>query len=165
MFIAVAMVDLAICASVLLAPMVGCVVRCLTSASTQAAYYGTLATRATYAAIIAFVAWQAWFAVFPDDSFFLAQFEQAAARAAPAGAKVLARYASYPDLHGDYCSFSRMETDRSAYDRLLAQLGADVRFTASAGTSMSTDYFEQKLAPCQSCAALFATMWSPIITT
>jgi hypothetical protein len=134
-------------ASVLLARVVGRVVRRIASASKRSAYYGALATRATYAAIIGFMAWQAWFAVFPDDKFFLAEFEEASARAAPQGAKVLARYAGYPDFHGDYCSFSRMETDRLTYDVLLAQLGADSRFTASNGTSMSSEYGGQTLVP------------------
>ena len=145
-FIAVAVVGLSILVSVLLARVVGRVVRRIASASTQAACYGTLATRATYTAIIGVVSWQAWFAVFPNDDFFLAEFEQAAARPAPPGAKVLARYASYPDFHGDYCSFSRMETDHSTYDRLLAELGADSRFTAGNGTSMSIDDGEREVA-------------------
>jgi hypothetical protein len=72
----------------------------------------------------------AYTAIYPTDDFYLSEFETATARKPPKESKVIAKHATYPDLHGDYCSFSRIEIHEDSYRKLLEDLRRDSRFTA-----------------------------------
>jgi hypothetical protein len=77
---------------------------------------------ATYAA---YVVYATYTAIYPTDDFYLREFKYVTKHEAPDDAVVVTKRASYPDFHGDYCSFSRMRLSKTSYQSLLAELQAD----------------------------------------
>jgi hypothetical protein len=73
------------------------------------------------------VSYSGYTAVYPPDSYFLEQFANASMHPVPASARVTEKSASYPDFHGDYCSYSRIELSPSDYTALMSTLDGDRR--------------------------------------
>jgi len=131
----------------LLGRLAGFATRRLTSSSEKSTFYGRLASRCTHIGVGLFVAYQGYFALHPADDFFLGEFREVTQRAAPVDTKILAKYASYPDLHGDYCSFSRMEMSASSYEHLIVDLSSDKQMTERAAGHISTGWLSQPVDP------------------
>lgn len=101
-----------------------------------------------YAAAVAFLSYQVYTAIYPSDDFFLGEFAEVTLRKPPSSATVVAKSASYPDLHGDYCSFSRIQIDPSSYAQLLQELATDNRFSEGTGVgSREQDAVHKAVAP------------------
>jgi len=111
------------------ASVVAVAVRFSTKSLPRQEAYVVFSKRLTYIALISTAIWQIYFAVYPGDDFYLAEFEVATLRKPPIESKVLAKHATYPDFHGDYCSFSRIAVDTSTYQHLISELHKDKRFT------------------------------------
>lgn len=117
----------------LIAGAVGALVKMCMGSDERSMRYGARATKLTYGILVTFICYQAYSAVFPSTGFYLDEFETVTARPAPAEATIIAKDATYPDLHGDYCSFSRIKFSASSYLKLLNELKADKRFTSGGG--------------------------------
>ena len=74
-------------------------------------------------------AYEVYTAVYPTDSFYLSELEKVTLREAPKSATIINKYASYPDLHGDYCSVSLITLSSEDYSALLNGLINDKRLT------------------------------------
>lgn len=111
------------------------------------------ARRAKLIAVIgltALLAHAMYFAVYPGDDFYLAEVELATKRKPPTDTVVVAKHATYPDLHGDYCSFSRLRMSNASYEGYLAAIRADSSFTYTSTTGESTgNVVELGLPPIQ----------------
>jgi hypothetical protein len=66
--------------------------------------------------LTALLAYEMYLAVYPGDDFYLAEVERATKRKPPADTAVVAKHATYPDFHGDYCSFSRLSMSQASYE-------------------------------------------------
>jgi hypothetical protein len=97
------------------------------------------ARRSTYILVLAFIAYQIYFAVYPTDDFFLQEYQEVTLRPAPHTAKVIAKSASYPDFHGDYCSYSRIYLGAESFEKLLRELEGDPRIQAGNGIGSSEE--------------------------
>jgi hypothetical protein len=95
----------------------------------------------------AFLGWQTYFAIYPDDAFYLLEYQTVTGRLAPPDAEVLEMHASYPDLHGDYCSFSRISLPPGAYTDLMRELSQDSRFDLHSRAFISTGVNADKPLP------------------
>lgn len=69
-------------------------------------------------------------AIYPSDSFYEQEFEDITGKELK-NAAVLKSSASYPDLHGDYCSAALIQLEEKEYATLLAAFQNDERFTDS----------------------------------
>jgi len=96
-----------------------------------------LARRFGYACLLVAIAYNAYAAVYPTDDFYLAEFKEVALRDAPSSAKVAIKSSTYPDFHGDYCSFSRIEVSAEDFNLLLSAISQDKRFSAGESISMA----------------------------
>ncbi len=85
----------------------------------------------TYAGLLLSLAYSIYGAMYPSDDFFLAEFKEVTLREPPFSSKIVAKSASYPDLHGDYCSYSRIELTPTDYSALLGEIEADSCFEPS----------------------------------
>lgn len=103
--------------------------------------------RLTYVAVSVFLAYSAYDAVYPSDDFFLGEYAEVTLRQAPDTARVIAKSASYPDLHGDYCSFSRIALGARDYDELLRQLSEDSRLSPGEGLGSQEEQAVQRQVP------------------
>ena len=72
-------------------------------------------------------AYEAYTAVYPTDNFYFSEFKKVTLQEIPKSAKILNKYASYPDFHGDYCSVSLMTVTTDDYLALLNELTNDKR--------------------------------------
>ncbi|CAH0143772.1 hypothetical protein SRABI27_00355 [Pedobacter sp. Bi27] len=72
--------------------------------------------------------YSAFTAFYPEDSFYTEEYKTVIGIAAPASAKIVKKSASYPDLHGDYCSASLMELSVGDYKRLYEKISNDKSF-------------------------------------
>lgn len=105
------------------------------------------AKRLGIAAFALFLGWQTYTAIYPDDSFYLVEYQIVTGRLAPPNAKVIEKHASYPDLHGDYCSFSRISLPPTAYGSLMSELSKDGRFDLSSREFVSSGFTTDKPLP------------------
>ena len=106
-----------------------------------------LAKKLTYVATSAFLLYSAYDAVNPSDDFFLGEYAEVTLRPAPIGARVVAKSASYPDIHGDYCSYSRFDIGLLAYESVLRELSADPRFSPGEGLGSQEEQTVQSQVP------------------
>lgn len=119
------------------AAIVGAVISRASKSSSRKEFHVRTGKRITYIVLTLLAIWQVYFALYPDDDFYLAEFEVATYRTPPNGSKVMTKHATYPDFHGDYCSFSRIKLPISTYQSLLAELRADKRFTMNSQENVS----------------------------
>lgn len=82
---------------------------------------------ATLAMLLGGISYSGYTAVYPPDSIFLEDFAQVSLRPPAASAKVVDKSAAYPDFHGDYCSYSRIELAPADFQALLSQVETDQR--------------------------------------
>lgn len=113
--------------------LIGWLAMCATKAHPRSAHFVRVSQRVTYVAFAVFVVYQAYFAIYPPDDFYFGEFEEATLRRAPQDAVVTAKDASYPDFHGDYCSFSRIRFTQPSYSKLLEDMSADKRLASEDG--------------------------------
>lgn len=90
---------------------------------------------ATLALMLGGVSYSGYTAVYPPDSYYLAQFTEVSLRPAPPSSKVVAKSASYPDFHGDYCSYSKIELAPADFASLLADIEQDKRLRPVSGVA------------------------------
>jgi len=88
--------------------------------------------------VVSFLAYGIYFAIFPDDDFFLAEAAHATKHSPPEDAVVIAKHATYPDFHGDYCSFSRLRMSQASFETYLAKLSNEASLTYTPSTQTST---------------------------
>ena len=105
------------------------------------------AKRAGIAAFALFLCWQTYIAIYPDDSFYLVEYQTVTGRLAPPNSEVIEKHATYPDLHGDYCSFSRISLPASSYGSLMSDLKKDRRFDQSSSDFVSTGFTKDNPLP------------------
>lgn len=91
--------------------------------------------------------WQTYCAIYPDDSFYLVEYQTVTGRLAPHNAKVIEKHASYPDFHGDYCSFSRINLPPTDYTNLMSELSKDSRFNLNSREFVSTEFTTDRPLP------------------
>lgn len=139
--IGVALLFLLWAAVALVARSAGALVGLVTKRNRNSHVYVRAATIVTYAGLFSFVAYHAYRAVYPDDDFYLAEFKTVVSHAPPKEARIVAKKATYPDFHGDYCSFSRIEVSRQSFRGLLEELGSDKRMSPSGGGLVSEGGF------------------------
>ncbi|HET7833492.1 MAG TPA: hypothetical protein VFK88_11070 [Gallionella sp.] len=89
--------------------------------------WGIRAKYGTYLGLFIFLTYSTYTAIYPNDGFFLSEFKEVTLREPPKSSNVVAKSASYPDFHGDYCSYSRIELSPSDYSTLLAEIATDSR--------------------------------------
>lgn len=140
-FVLIGLVGIALIALIIYAcgSFIGFLVRLALKDRTPAAQL--YARRAKLLAVIgltALLAHEMYFAVYPSDDFYLAEAELATKRKPPVDTAVVAKHATYPDLHGDYCSFSRLRMSNASYEGYLAAIRADSSFTHTSTTGQST---------------------------
>jgi hypothetical protein len=121
----------------LIAQSVGALVKLCMRSHERSARYGAKATKLTYGVLVAVICYQSYSALYPSADFYLDELQTVTARQPPAEAKVIAKDATYPDLHGDYCSFSRIRLSEWSYRKLLDELKTDERFTADGNGEIS----------------------------
>lgn len=91
--------------------------------------------------------YEVYTAIYPTDSFYLSEFKEVTLRDAPKSAIVRNKDASYPDLHGDYCSASLISISDDDYSYLLHELTNDKRITKNqSGEIIGSDEFYKVLA-------------------
>ena|SRR3989338_4410661 len=115
--------------------------------SPKRAEHVLFAKRLGIAAFALFLGWQTYTAIYPDDSFYLVEYQTVTGRLAPPNAKVVEKHASYPDFHGDYCSFSRISLPSTAYGKLMHELSKDSRFDLNSREFVSTGLTTDKPPP------------------
>jgi hypothetical protein len=121
----------------LIARSVGALVKHCMRSHERSAMYGAKATKVTYGVLVALICYQSYTALYPSADFYLDELHSVTARQSPAEAKIIAKDATYPDLHGDYCSFSRIRLSEWSYRKLLDELKTDERFTAGGNGEIS----------------------------
>lgn len=76
---------------------------------------------------ILFVIFNVYEAIFPFDDFYKCQFVDVTELPFPESGKIVKKYASYPDIHGDYmaCAFIQVSEEdyKSLQEILLKKLG------------------------------------------
>lgn len=115
--------------------------------SPRRAVHIIFARRLGIAAFALFLGWQTYSAIYPDDSFYLVEYQTVTGRVAPPNAKVVEKHATYPDFHGDYCSFSRINLPPAAYGSLMSELSKDSRFDLNSREFVSTGITRDKPLP------------------
>jgi hypothetical protein len=86
--------------------------------------------------------YETYTAIYPTDSFYLDEFKEVTLREAPKTAEVLKKTASYPDLHGEYCSTSLIKLSRQDYTNLLNELSRDKRLIKNGELITSSEFDE-----------------------
>jgi hypothetical protein len=87
---------------------------------------------------------QTYLAFYPTDKFFFNEFESVTLRKIPSSAVVIKKEASYPDIHGEYCSSSLLNLSNKDYDNLYNELTMDNRFKKN-GEILSAEEFDRIL--------------------
>lgn len=82
-------------------------------------------------------------AIYPSDEFYLMEFETVTLQEAPESSEVIAKSASYPDFHGDYCSYSRIKLANTDFEKLFRSIEANSQF--SPGVSMGSQERDEAL--------------------
>lgn len=142
-----AFLAMAVLAVWLIGRLVGGLAGLVAGQSSNKASAVAAARKSTYAATSALLLYSAYDAVYPSDDFYLGEFAEVTLRRAPNTARVVAKSASYPDLHGDYCSFSRIELGASAYDHVLRELSTDAHLTPGDGLRSAEEEAVQRQVP------------------
>lgn len=91
-------------------------------------FLNTNITVLSYFLAIALISYNVYFAIYPKDNFYLGEFAVVTKRSAPSETKVLFKDATYPDFHGEYCSYSRLLVTKSSYLKLLNDIQQDQSF-------------------------------------
>jgi hypothetical protein len=74
--------------------------------------------------------------VYPEEEFYLEEFERITYQSPPTSAKIIRKEASYPDFHGDYCSAALITLSHADFDKLLFNLTADYRMRSTGSGRM-----------------------------
>jgi hypothetical protein len=72
--------------------------------------------------IAAVLLYQIFTAVYPPDSFYKGEFESVTGLPFPASGSFLFKDASYPDIHGDYCSAALIKVSEQDYAELRSKM-------------------------------------------
>ncbi|MES2829473.1 MAG: hypothetical protein V4687_15035 [Bacteroidota bacterium] len=67
--------------------------------------------------------------IYPSEAYFREEFQKVTLRELPDSGIFISKSASYPDLHGDYCSSSQIKLSKQEYTHLLEELKKDRRLT------------------------------------
>lgn len=67
--------------------------------------------------------------IFPLDCFYVDDFEYYSELDFPDSGKILAKYASYPDIHGKYYSYALVEFSEKDFSSLFNKVNTDSTFT------------------------------------
>ncbi|UUZ53022.1 hypothetical protein LP419_28945 [Massilia sp. H-1] len=87
--------------------------------------------------LVALICFLVFIALYPSADFYLNELQRVTGRQPPVEANVVAQDATYPDSHGDYCSFARIQLNERSYNTLLDELKADERFIISENGELS----------------------------
>ena len=79
---------------------------------------GGIAGKVIISSLGIFVVYQVYRAFFPSDDFYRYDFKKVTGLAFPASGKILHKYASFPDLHGDYDSCALIQVSTLDYEKL-----------------------------------------------
>jgi hypothetical protein len=131
----------------LTAAVAGRVAKLVLKSSPRQAERVLFAKRTGIAAFALFLCWQTYTAIYPDDSFYLVEYQTVTGRLAPPNAKVIEKHATNPDFHGDYCSFSRISLPAASYESLMNDLSKDRRFDLNSREFVSMGFTNDKPLP------------------
>jgi len=87
--------------------------------------------------VAGFLSYGVFLAIWPDDSFFLKDFERATNVRLPADTKVLGKTASYPDIQGDYWSEAVLRLAPEQFEALLLEMQAQPKTACGATPAMA----------------------------
>jgi len=104
----------------------------------------TLINRLYVAVLLIFSVIQTYLGFYPLDSFFFEEFEIVTFRKQPKSGEILKKVASYPDVHGNYCSSSMMQISKEEFKQLYHELSVDDRFKIN-GDIVNAEEFEEVL--------------------
>lgn len=74
-------------------------------------------------------------AIYPNDSFYEREFTRVSSLKFPESGKILNKYASYPDLHGDYTACALIEISPIEYEALRKTIESNSLSTKLTGAS------------------------------
>jgi len=83
--------------------------------------YTTLAWLAP-ALIVCILLYPIYTAFYPRDEFYIEEYETNTALSFPASGEILAKEATYPDIHGDYLSWAVIALSKSDYLKVYEEL-------------------------------------------
>jgi hypothetical protein len=101
------------------------------------------------AAVTIWTVYSSYTAFYPTNGFYEAEFERNTNLDFPKSGYIVAKDASYPDLHGDYSAAALFRVDKNDFDRILSAIQQDPKFrldTTSFGSrlgNLSTEIQEQ----------------------
>lgn len=72
--------------------------------------------------IIIFVGYEVYTSLYPNDNFYIEDFEKYSGMKFPVSGKILEKAATYPDLHGHYMSMALIQLSDSDYLELKNKL-------------------------------------------
>jgi hypothetical protein len=127
--------------------LVGVLVGLVGRRSTKKTATVAMAKKLTYIATSAFLVYSVYDSAYPSDDFYLGEYTEVTLRPAPSTARVVAKSASYPDFHGDYCSYSRIELGLPAYAQVLREISTDTRLSPGDGLASQEAQMIQNRLP------------------
>jgi hypothetical protein len=87
-------------------------------------------------------------AFYPNEGFYVKEFENNTAMAFPASAVIIKKDATYPDIHGAYTSKAIVRLSPQDYQTVYQKLSADPVFSADTSAyhflEETIDFFEAK---------------------
>lgn len=73
----------------------------------------------------AILAYLVYTAFYPANDFYVEEFERGTHSSFPVSGEIIAKNATYPDIHGDYTACAVVRFSRADYDKLLRTLRTD----------------------------------------
>ncbi|MDA3844690.1 MAG: hypothetical protein PF588_10030 [Candidatus Kapabacteria bacterium] len=83
-------------------------------------------------------------AFYPTDGFYEDEFERITKLEFPESGEILTKYASYPDLHGDYFSNAVFRVDSNDFNEILTKIESNVNFERFTPTPVGLIYKQDK---------------------
>ena len=86
-----------------------------------------------------------YLAYFPTDDFYFNEFKSVTLRKVPSSAEIIKKKASYPDVHGKYCSSCLVQLSKADYIKLYNEINQDPRFKKN-GEILNAEEFDHVLS-------------------
>ena len=90
--------------------------------------------RVTFVSVALLLTSWAYIGLYPTDSCYLDEYKTVTMQDAPPSARVIAKFATYPDLQGSYCSFSRIHLgSKTEFDKIQLSIKTSPIFSVGDG--------------------------------
>jgi hypothetical protein len=103
--------------------------------------YGRLANY-IFSALAIFIVYNIYTAIYPTDSFYKDEFEYCFKMKFPKSGEIIAKDASYPDLHGDYCMAFVSELSEKDYKDLEDHFKRNNRYVTNDSFETGSEQLE-----------------------